>query len=154
MEVGREPDWKPLSQVVAGAPMIFTEKYKGKEYGTSVLSLPTEGVFSIRSDSTKFVAYSYGFASYESYGFPTSASLRDLSSPDTNAPVPVYVQECNGDVLKDMGTVTDMPDDDDVRSNIADLYLFENLNDNYVLDYRIPGSNDKNFIPGEQRTLS
>ncbi|MFN3196043.1 MAG: hypothetical protein ACE364_08855 [Chlorobiota bacterium] len=154
MEVGRDPDWKPVSQVVAGAPRVFTEKYQGKEFGTSTLSLPTEGVFSLRSDSTKFVAYSYGFASYESYGFPTSAALRDLSSPDTNAPVPNYVQECNGDVLKDMGTVTDMPEDDEVRSNMADLYLIENLNDNYVLDYRIPGTNNKDFIPGEQRTLS
>jgi len=154
MKNGRDPDWKLLADVVSGAPRIFTEEYKGSKYGTVTINLPSEGVFSIKSDSTKFVAYSYGFSDFESYGFPTSAALRDLASPDVDAPVPTYVQECDGDVLKDMGNVTDMPEDDEIRSNIADLYLIENLNDNYLFDYRIPGENGKNFIPGEQRTLS
>ncbi len=148
---GGEPDWKPVNQVFSPGFEAFVTPYKGKTYATTTLRLPGEGVFGIKSDSTKFVAYSYGYGTYESYGYPTAASLRDLTSPDTNAPVPTYVQTCDGDVLKDFGLVTDMPDDDDVRSNIADLYLIDNLNDNYDFQWRTQSGE---FIPGQQRTLS
>lgn len=148
---GREPDWKPISQVFSVAVDKFKVPHKGKIYGTSTLTLPSEGVYGIKSDSTKFVAYSYGYAPYESYGFPTAAALRDLTSPDTNAPIPSYVQTCDGDVERDMGTVTDMPDDDETRSNMADLYMINDLSENYEFNWR---SRSGEFIPGQQRTLS
>lgn len=148
---GAEPEWKPISQVFGGGYQEFTVPYKGKTYGTTRLVLGTEGVYGIKSDSTKFAAYSYGFSNFDSYGFPTSAALNDLTKPDTNAPIPTYVQTCDGDILIDMGIVTDMPDDDETRSNMADLYLISNLNDNYLFDWR---SKTGEFIPGQQRTLS
>lgn len=148
---GAEPEWRPISQIFGGGYQEFTIPYKGKTYGTTRLSLGTEGVYGIKSDSTKFAAYSYGFSNFDSYGFPTSAALNDLTKPDTNAPIPTYVQTCDGDVLKDMGIVTDMPDDDETRSNMSDLYLISNLNENYFFEWR---SKFGEFIPGQQRTLS
>lgn len=153
MKTGVTPEWKELSEIASGDPEIFTEEYEGKKYGTVTINLPSEGVFSLKSDSTKFVAYSYGFSDFESYGFPTFSPLRYLDSPDMDVPIPLYVQEDNGDILRENGSVRDMPDDPDIRSNMAEIYMTENLNDNYILDYRIPGTNGKDFIPGEQRTL-
>lgn len=148
---GTEPDWQPLSDRFSAGFDEFVIPYKGKRYGATVLTLGTEGVYGIKSDSTKFAAYSYGYGWYDSYGFPTSAALNDLTIPDTNAPIPSYVQSCDGDVKKDMGTVTDMPDDDATRSNMADLYLVKDLSENYLFDWR---SRSGEFIPGQQRTLS
>jgi hypothetical protein len=149
----KEPDWKPVSEIVNEVPRIFTKEYNGKSFGTSTLSIPIEGVFSLKSDSTKFGAHSYGFANYESYGFPTSHGLQLVFSEDSEPPVPTYVQEKNGDILMDNGLVKDMPEDSEIRTNMADLYIVENLNDNYELNYKIPGSG-KEFIPGENRVLS
>ena len=148
---GREPEWIPVSERFGAGFEQFVIPYKGKYYGTTTLTLGTEGVYGIKSDSTRFVAYSYGFSDWDSYGFPTAAALRDLTKPDTNTPIPSYVQSCDGDIEKDMGTVTDMPDDDDVRSNMADLYLIKELSENYLFDWR---SRSGEFIPGQQRTLS
>jgi len=148
---GREPEWIPVSERFGAGFEQFVIPYKGKYYGTTTLTLGTEGVYGIKSDSTKFVAYSYGFSDWDSYGFPTAAALRDLTKPDTNAPIPTYVQECNGDVLRDMGNVTDMPDDESVRSNMADLYMVKELSENYLFDWR---SKSGEFIPGQIRSLS
>lgn len=148
---GAKPDWKPISEVFSAGYDEFVIPYKGKKYGATKLKLATEGVYGIKSDSTKFAAYSYGYGWYDSYGFPTSAALNDLTKPDTNAPIPSYVQSCDGDVKRDMGTVTDMPDDDATRSNMADLYLVKELSENYKFDWR---SKSGEFIPGQQRTLS
>ncbi|PKL77275.1 MAG: hypothetical protein CVV25_14785, partial [Ignavibacteriae bacterium HGW-Ignavibacteriae-4] len=148
---GREPQWIPISQLFGGGYKEFKVQYKGKRFGTTTISLGTEGVYGIKSDSTRFASYSYGYAPYESYGFPTSAALRDLTKPDTNTPIPTYIQTCDGDVLKDMGNVTDMPNDDAIRSNMADLYLVKELSENYLFDWR---SKSGEFIPGQQRTLS
>ena len=148
---GREPQWTPVSQLFGGGFKEFVIPYKGKRFATTTITLGTEGVYGIRSDSTRFASYSYGYAPYESYGFPTSAALKDLTKPDTNAPIPTYIQSCDGDVKKDMGTVTDMPNDDAVRSNMADLYLVKELSENYAFDWR---SKSGEFIPGQIRTLS
>ena len=148
---GREPNWVPVSEQFGAGFDKFVIPYKGKYYGTTTLTLGTEGVYGIKSDSTKFVAYSYGYSDWDSYGFPTAAALRDLRSADTNTPIPSYVQSCDGDVEKDMGIVTDMPNDESVRSNMADLYLIKELSENYLFDWR---STAGEFIPGQQRTLS
>jgi len=148
---GREPQWVPISQQFGGGFKEFAIPYQGKRFATTTITLGTEGVYGIKSDSTRFASYSYGYAPYESYGFPTSAALKDLTKPDTNAPVPTYIQECNGDVLKDMGNVTDMPNDESVRSNMADLYMVKELSENYLFDWR---SKSGEFIPGQIRTLS
>ncbi|PKL79444.1 MAG: hypothetical protein CVV25_07780, partial [Ignavibacteriae bacterium HGW-Ignavibacteriae-4] len=148
---GTKPIWKPLSDVFSAGYEEFAIPYKGKRYGATKLKLATEGVYGIKSDSTRFAAYSYGYGWYDSYGFPTSAALNDLTIPDTNAPIPSYVQSCDGDIEKDMGIVTDMPNDDKFRSNMADLYLIKELSENYKFDWR---STAGEFIPGQQRTLS
>lgn len=148
---GAPPQWVTVSGKFGAGFEEFVLPYKGKKYATIELQLGAEGVYGIKSDSTRFAAYSHGAGSYDSYGFPTSAALNDLTIPDTNAPVPTYVQTCDGDVLNDKGIVTDMPNDDASRSNMADLYLIENLNENYDFQWKTQGGE---FIPGQVRTLS
>lgn len=148
---GATPKWVTVAAKYGAGFNEFYVPYKGKKYGTTELKLVSEGVYGIRSDSTKFAAYSHGYGFFDSYGFPTSAALNDLTIPDTNAPVPTYVQTCDGDVLNDKGIVTDMPNEDENRSNMADLYLIDNLNENYDFQWKTQGGE---FIPGQVRTLT
>ena len=58
----------------------------GLKYAMKRLTLPGDGVFRIRANQP-FAAYSYGYSDYDSYGFPTSANLMDLTLNDTIDPV-------------------------------------------------------------------
>ncbi|MBN8573818.1 MAG: T9SS type A sorting domain-containing protein [Candidatus Kapabacteria bacterium] len=58
----------------------------GLKYGMKRITLPGDGVYRIRANQP-FAAYSYGYSDYDSYGFPTSANLMDLTLNDTIDPV-------------------------------------------------------------------
>ncbi len=143
------PKYKKLSQQFDTNHYQFNVKYEGKTYGSKVISVGSEGVYSFKSDSSKFIVESFGASSYETYGFPTAFSLNDYSKPDSIAPHFSFTQQCNGDILKDGGTVTDFPEDDTARSNMAEIFVV--AKENYLFDWRRTENYD--FIPGEQREL-
>ncbi|MFN3196217.1 MAG: T9SS type A sorting domain-containing protein [Chlorobiota bacterium] len=146
--------WKSLSDVVSQAPKVFTKEYNGKKYGTVTVELPNEGVFSLKSEFTKFAAYSYGFSPYESYGFQTSSATKDITKEDTKAPNPTFVSGKVTENTKVFGSVIDMPEDEGKRVNLADVFLIENLNDNFEFEYSNPESKESTIIPGKDRELS
>ncbi len=123
---------------------VFNGTFQGKEYGLKTITLPGDGVYRIRS-SRPFASYSFGYSSYDSYGYPTSAALADLSKPDTVAPIPIWEIDCEGTVSG--ATVTDKPDDDQIRSNLAMITFHKNESFNYDYDY-------EEFVPGETITTT
>ncbi len=81
-------EWQTvLSRFGANPGHIFSvPTSKGLKYAMKRLTLPGDGVFRIRANQP-FAAYSYGYSDYDSYGFPTSANLMDLTLNDTTSPV-------------------------------------------------------------------
>ena len=131
----------------SGPSHIYPGLQDGKKWAVKNISLPGDGVYHVRCKE-KFAAYSYGMSSYDSYGFPTSVALFDLSSPDTVNPDPKWQQLCNGDIVGPNGSgpaiVTDMPEDITIRSNLAFIWKDELNSDNYEFTYN-------EFVPGEDR---
>ena len=120
---------------------------------SKTVRLPYDAVWRLHSPTHKIMAYAYGFSWYDSYGFPTSAAIADLEKPDTVAPVPYYTQLCDGTTDTTNGNypyVIDMPDDADIRSNMALIIFDRNNSTNYNFDIK-PG--EKGWVPGEQRIV-
>ncbi|MFM8456845.1 MAG: IgGFc-binding protein, partial [Ignavibacteria bacterium] len=140
--------WKKVSVQFGPTPGFkFAVPIRGKNYSMKRLQLNGDGVFRIRS-SAPFAAYAYGFASYDSYGFPTSVALGDLEKKDTVKPDPKWKVLCDGSVVGEDGSgeavVTDKPDDPNVRSNLALIYMDLDSSYNYEFDY----DKDREFIAG------
>jgi hypothetical protein len=100
------------------------------------------GVYSLRS-AEGMAGYGYGFDWCDSYGYPVSVALADLSKPDIWAPIPTYTMDCFGNVD---GRVIEQPENEEsLRSNMADLRLVKGESYNFSdLIY-----DEANFIPGE-----
>ncbi len=114
-----------------------TEKY----YIAKNITLALNGVFRIKCRSRKFASYSFGYGPYDSYGYPTSVALADLTKPtDEDAPIPEYTIDCDGNVVG--GKVTDMPNDPTIRSGLNMVYMMSDSSYNYEFEYT-------DFIPGE-----
>lgn len=86
-------EWRPLtSRFGPSVGQIFAKKsWNGEQYAMKRIQLPGDGVFRIRAKKP-FAAYSYGFSDYDSYGFPTSASVLDASIIDTTPPTITVTQ--------------------------------------------------------------
>lgn len=105
----------------------FASDVDGKYYGMKTIKLPQDGVYKLRS-SYPFAGYAYGFSNFDSYGFPTSVAVGNLERPDKDAPVTEYEPNCQS-CYKDI-VVTDKPDDQDIRSNLAEIYMLEQNDEN------------------------
>jgi hypothetical protein len=136
--------WEKLNSKFPGKDELFSKSIKGKQYAVKLINLPGDAVYAIKANHL-FSAYSFGFSEYDSYGYPTSAVLADLEKTDTLCPVPTYTMEKNGYVKN--GVVTDMPDDDKIRANLAMMYMDDFKSYNYKFDYRP-------FVAGETRTTT
>ncbi|MCK5742208.1 MAG: hypothetical protein KAH48_08320, partial [Chlorobi bacterium] len=77
----------------------------------------------------------------DTYGFPTSVGLRNLSIPDSLAPIPEWERDCFGDVD---GIITDMPDEAEYRSNLSLIFMDSKNSYNYRFSYAP-------YIAGENR---
>jgi len=114
------------------------------------ISLPYSGVFRLRCPSKVFASYSYGYGSYESYGYPTSAALADLSNIDVWKPIPTYKMECDGEngMTIKSGSVMDpiINGDPATQSKLSDAYMKEDSSYNYefkLLSEIIPGETEQ-----------
>jgi hypothetical protein len=140
--------WKKVSVQFGPTPGFkFAIPVRGKTYSMKRLQLNGDGVFRIRGGAP-FAAYAYGFSSFDSYGFPTSVALGDLEKKDTVKPDPKWKVLCDGTVVGEDGSgdaeVTDKPDDPNVRSNLALIYMDLDSSYNYEFDY----DKEREFIAG------
>lgn len=148
-------EWRRVSSRFGASPgKIFPVKStNGLQYAVKNLTLPTEGVFRIRAKKP-FAAYAYGFSDYDSYGFPTSVAVGDLSKKDTVNPDPQFKVECDGTVTGPDGklpVVTDMPNDVNVRSNLAIIYMDYDTTESYNYEFSVVDATGKEtkIIPGQ-----
>jgi hypothetical protein len=129
--------WRALSAVFGpsfSTRDIFQQKINGKTYAFKECVLPSDNVYAMRC-SKPFMCYSYGGSDYDSYGHPTSGALR-VVSPDTVAPIVTYTTRCDGTVgVFESATVSDMPNDDSVRSNLGTILMDPDSSYNYTLDF-------------------
>ncbi|MFP4542968.1 MAG: T9SS type A sorting domain-containing protein [Candidatus Kapaibacterium sp.] len=94
-------------------------------YTRYLLKIPYSGAFRIRS-SFGFISSSYGYFHKNGYFFNSYEILKNNSSADSIAPLPIWEMDCKGNVN---GTVTDMPDDG--SSNLSLPVFFADSSENY-----------------------
>jgi hypothetical protein len=140
---GGELVWKKMKDVLPSSYDIYSYDINGKKYAYRVFSVGTQGVYKIRAKQP-FAAYSYGFSQFESYGYTSAIELYNLENPDTIPPMPIWQDSCN---MVYMGTVTDMPNDSTIRSNIASIDLHP-YPESFNIDFTY-----SNFEPGENSTV-
>ncbi|MDW8271615.1 MAG: choice-of-anchor D domain-containing protein [Bacteroidota bacterium] len=132
---GGRVQWQPLAAAFGpSVGDVYPITVNGKRYAVKVIRIE-DGVYRIRC-SQPFAAYSFGFSNYDSYGHPTSAAFA-VQLPDTIPPRPRFIVNCDGTVSGTSGgdaDVTDYPDDDAIRANLAEIYL-DPASRNYTLDY-------------------
>lgn len=149
-----ETKWTKIRDLSGAPGAIFQDPDqfdKKEKYYSKIIPMPYDAVYRLKVESQKIAAYAYGFADWDSYGFPTSIALADLEKPDTVCPIPVYQIFCDGSTFnpkngKNTGIVMDMPDNDTIRTNLAIVIFHRNESFNYLFEY-------DDFIPGETRTI-
>jgi|GEM_PF-998657 len=120
---GTDMQYVTLDEVnsVSGAELKVPAGLGDKKYAMKVFDV-SEGVHSLRS-SLPFACYAYGGDPYDSYGYPTAAALKDLSTPDTIPPLVEWEIDCLG--LVEGGTAQDLPEDKNIRSNLYDIRVIQ-----------------------------
>lgn len=132
-------DWTLVTRAPGLAGVVqFPSEINGLKYRGLTLSIQP-GVWRLRGPRP-MAGYIYGGGSFDSYGYPLSVALGNLESPDEDKPVFNFVQECDGSAE---GSVIDMPDDNQIRSNLSTVRLHPNSM-NYELDV-------DDFRPGVDR---
>jgi hypothetical protein len=135
-------NWMPLNIIASSPGMEFhdDEVTDGRYWRAMQMSLPDNAAtYAIRSDEP-FMAYGYGFENSDSYGYPLSASTRDLSIPDVWSPTVAIDKKCNGNVI---GVATEQPKIDSLRSNFVVFELIDKESYNYELKW-----NEDDFVKG------
>ena len=126
--------WIPLNAYSSNPGMPFaydTPDSNGRKFYSKTIRLPYDGVYRVKGKDP-FCCYAYGFGDYDSYGFPTSSALADLSTPDTLAPYVEFQKDCSGFVT---GKVIDEPRiDPENRSNLGLIYMDRPNSFNYTFD--------------------
>lgn len=143
-------NWVPLKSLSPGAHIIYGEEKDGRSYYFKTVKLNYDGVFRMKADEP-FAVYAYGYDTYDSYGFPASGRLIDVSSNDTVAPEIVYEMDANGNIS---GVVRDLiqtpgkviKDGDIIQSaekpaGLSAVQLVNALSNNYTME-------NPDFIPG------
>ncbi len=140
---GGSNNWEKVSKKFGPFTRPFKTKVNGKTYvGTTLPIVP--GTYRLRGKSP-FAGYIYGFSAYDSYGYPLSVAVGDLSIKDTVPPTIIKKIDCDGNVD---ASSNDYPDPDMERSNLSSVEL-EDGSDNYEL-LPLPA----NFQPGISRATT
>ena len=122
----------------------FADSTDGKNYMLKTLFLPATGFYKIKSQAP-FAAYSFGFDWCDSYGFPSAAGTKFLNIADSASPVPEYSFDENTATFS--GTITDFPEDEGQRSNMAGIMMIPDSSYNFNFTCG-------DFMPGLDRAVS
>ncbi len=126
---GGTNNWTPLYKYAGVGPQKpFPTLLNGRRYVGLIIDLKP-GVYRMRAPQP-FGGYIYGFTSYDSYGYPLSVAVGDLSTGDSVAPVILTKQTCDGSVD---GQTYDLPDDSKIRTNLATIEMDPDVSYNYNL---------------------
>ncbi len=94
-----------------------------------------------------------GFSDYDSYGFPASVALGDLTKMDTLPPIPAYKVLCDGSAQGIDGklpVVNEIPHGANIRSNLAIIYMDIDPDSSYNYEFKVVDEKGKptKIIPG------
>jgi hypothetical protein len=149
-------NWIPLKNITTPGTPFYGEEKSGRQYYSATLKLDHDGVYRMKANEP-FAVYAYGYDSYDSYGFPASSKLLDVSSVDTLAPEIDYEMDENGnisgvvrDVIQPTSKISKDGDEDQESkpSGLSSVILINALSDNYKLEHTpfIPGiDNETSF---------
>ncbi|MCK5741375.1 MAG: IgGFc-binding protein, partial [Chlorobi bacterium] len=135
--------WEQINAIDSDPGAEFEYSLKDKRYFSKTIKLPGNGIYRVKAKDP-FAGYAYGHSAGKSYGFPLGGGYFDLSIPDTVPPNVEWTIDCLGNVS---GTVTDMPDDIEYRSNLSMVYM--ETQSAYNFDFRYEA-----FIAGETRSTT
>lgn len=125
-EAGKD-EWEKLLVQYNGSFQSFYTQIGGKNYvGKSFPIQP--GTYQLRGPQP-FAGYIYGGGQYDSYGYPLSVATANIRAMDVVAPPIVGEPDCDGFVS---GSVRDLPDDQNVRTNLSTIRLLQGSS-NYEL---------------------
>lgn len=137
--------WNPITNKFGSSPgQIFKVPVRGRTYAYKRLDLPGNGQYRIRA-RTPFGAYSYGFSSYDSYGYSSGTRVADLTKNDTIPPKPEWTMLSNGSV--NSATVEDLPTDVTMRSNLSMIYMDPDPEASF--NYTFSFDKNNSFISGQ-----
>ena len=150
------PTWVKVKDYFGPEFENFVVPFNGKLFAAKTLKLNNEGVFGLKSTNTIIGAYSYGFGSYDSYGYPTAATFDDLNSKDVAAPEVTYTGKKDADIIT--GSVDDSQQE---SSGLSQFYMLESMSSNYLfaissIDKGITMNSklEPTFIPGVTKKLN
>lgn len=123
--------WKKLSTMFTPTTGDLYFTGNGEEaYAMKNCFLPSDGVYAIRCSKPVGV-YLIGGSNYDSYGMPAGGLIFDKEkSADVQPPVPLFT---NTGAPTINGTVTDVPNDNAIRSNLSKITLIPGLSENMEL---------------------
>jgi len=122
-----------------------------KKFVMATLSV-SNSVHSIRS-STPIACYIYGGDPYDSYGYPLSMGLRDLTVNDTLAPVVEWEIDCLGSV--EGRIANDLPENDSNRSDLYDIRVIKEATFNFGdIDFEPMIAKGTKVIPSHTKILT
>ena len=137
---GTKIEWAKLSVINPSLGDPFAEQVNGKNFYAKIINLANIGVCRLRANKL-IAAYIYGNNGLnDSYGYPASLKLNDLSKSDSVCPNPTWTINCTG--IIDDGLVIDLPYDYKVRSNLSVVYFHKEQSYNFNFSYN-------KFFPGE-----
>ena len=116
----------PVKEEFGDSCRNFSYDIEGKKYAVKTIGLSPVGGYRIKSDSSKFAAYQYGYDWCDSYGYPASANFNP-SEDDTDPPeMIIYRQTDNNDRMHGI-----MADED---SGMSMAYLLGRESENFEFD--------------------
>ncbi|MCX6153291.1 MAG: T9SS type A sorting domain-containing protein [Candidatus Kapabacteria bacterium] len=134
--------WEIINTKYPGTDEILAKSrinIGNRKFALKTIPIINSGVYNIKSNNG-FSGYLYGSNNFSSFGYPANSTLMvDQETPDTNSPVPNWVYLSPSKVS---GTITDMPNDTAIRSNLARIDFLTDSSYNFNFQY-------KNFIPGQ-----
>ena len=140
--------WTPLNVAIVGTGTVFQDPdvTDGRPWKSITVGLEDpSAIYAVRGDEV-FSAYGYGFDYFDSYGWPVSVALTDLSVPDVWAPSVTWTIDCYGHVE---GRAYEEPRNiDSLRSNFSSVTLILSESHNYILDWDEDG-----FVIGETKRI-
>ena len=114
-----QDDWQNVLTLQGNVLYNFPNQIDGKGYAGVGLTL-TPGTYQIRS-SGPLAGYIYAGGPFDSFGYPLSANMANLTVDDLEPPSVAYGEVlCDGSVT---GTVTDFPEAAGQRANLASVRL-------------------------------
>lgn len=123
--------WEKVKNISGGMGNPFYENSVATYYN-KIISLPRDGVYHLKCDEP-IMAYLYGFADWDSYGYPASGSFIDPTVKDSIQPEIKLLPMVNGQENPTSGVCIITDKDNSGNDNLA--FVFVDTKNTFNIDY-------------------